>query len=313
MDELRLSLIAVGVVLIVGVYIIGRMVERSRAVRVPVPVPMQRTEPRVESTASLARVPEHDFKIQLEADEELKFESITLASASALPSLGAMRGEKKPGLRESTPPRTNNHRMDFPTPRAKTARGEIPTPPAFAVTKTPPPSVVSRPAIVENPLQASPHAPELIVSLTLMARDHQKFSGVALYNALEAVGLERAEFDIYHFRDADAENDTRAVFSVANIVKPGTFDATTMHELTTPGLALFMQIPGPMTASEAFNAMLEKVQFLAQRLHGIVGDEHRTPLNPQRIRTLRERTLNHDFSHMVLSDVSDMQAPRRPQ
>ena len=310
MDELRLSLIAVGVVLIAGVYIIGRMVERSRAVRVP--VPMQRTEPRVESTASLARVPEHDFKIQFEADKELKFESITLASASALPSLGAIRGEKKPGLRESASPLTGTRRVDFPAPRAKLVRGASSTPPAFAITKTPPPSAVARPAIVENLLQALPHAPELIVSLTLMARDPQKFSGVALHDALEAAGLERAEFDIYHFRDAYAENDTRAVFSVANIVKPGTFDATTMPELTTPGLALFMQIPGPMTASEAFDAMLEKAQFLAQRLHGIVGDEHRTPLNPQRIRTLRERTLNHDFSHMVL-DVSEMHAPRRPQ
>ena len=221
MDELRLSLIVVGVVLIAGVYIIGRMIERSRAVRVP----MQRTEPRVESTATLARGPEHDFKILFEADQELKFESITLPSASALPSLGVIRGEKKPGLRESTSSRTDTPRVDFPAPRAKLARAETSTPPAF-VTKTPPASAVARPAIAENLLQATPRAPELIISLTLMARDQQKFSGVDLHHALEAAGLERAEFDIYHFRDADAENDTRAVFSVANIIKPGTFDAT---------------------------------------------------------------------------------------
>jgi len=58
--------------------------------------------------------------------------------------------------------------------------------------------------------------------------------------------------------------------------------------------------------------MLETAQFIAQRLNGVVGDEQRVPLNPQRIRALRERTLNYDFSHMQ-SDMNDMQSIHRPQ
>ena len=68
----------------------------------------------------------------------------------------------------------------------------------------------------------------------------------------------------------------------------------------------FMQIQGPMTASEAFDAMLEKAQYIAQRLHGIVGDEQRTPLSPQRMRAIRERMLNYDFAHSLQSNVGEI-------
>ncbi len=259
MDTLRLSLIVIGVVIVGGVYILGKMVERSRAVRVITP----RAHREMESTPAPIRDPGHDFKMKIEGGEKLL----------------------------------------FPSP-----------PPAFAALK-PRESMSDTPVLEaeQPPLRAAPGTPDLIISLTLMARDQQKFSGAELHQVLAAAGLELAEFDIYHFRDTDAADDTRAVFSVANIVKPGTFDAATRHELTTPGLAMFMQIPGPMTASEAFDAMLAKAQFIAQRLHGVVGDEQRTPLSSQRMRALRERTLNYDFAHAVQSDMGDVSPTPRPR
>ena len=296
MDGLRFSLIVIGVVIIAGVYIVGRMIERSRVVRVP----MQRSEPRVESTASLVRDPEHDFKIQIEPDAELRFQPAGSPPRAASPRIGFMEREEKPARRESLP-------------RAQPASRQSAEPPAGAATKkSVSPGVPRIDSVKKSPSQPASGDSQLIVSLTLMARDKQKFSGTELHDALEAAGLKHGEFDIYHFRDADAEDDARAVFSVANIVKPGTFNTATMHGLTTSGLALFMQTPGPMTASEAFDAMLEKAQFLAQRLNGVVGDEQRVALNPQRIRALRERTLNYDFSHMQ-SDMNDMQSIHRPQ
>lgn len=283
MDGLRLSLIVIGVVIIAAVYIVGRMVERSRAARVPMP----RSEPRVESTASLAREPGQDFQISLEAGEELQFQAISLPSQPDPPSMGFMGRKEKPQP-ESSPPSTAVPKKSFSAAVAPTLITAQPLP------------------------QSSPHASDLIVSLTLLARDKQNFKGPDLHTALEAAGLERGELDIYHFRDPDAENDTRAVFSVANIVKPGAFNAATIHGLKTPGLALFMQMPGPLTASAAFDAMLETAQFIAQRLHGVVGDEQRVPLNPQRIRALRESALNYDFSHMQ-SGSNAMQPIRRPR
>lgn len=178
------------------------------------------------------------------------------------------------------------------------------------VTKRIQPAATTRAPVTTRPaVQVAVRAPELIVALTLMARDRQQFKGTEIDAALRAAGLELAEFDIYHFRDADA--DERAVFSVANIVKPGSFDIQTLHELSTPGLAMFMQIPGPLTASAAFDAMLEKAHFIVQCLHGIIGDEQRTPLSPQRMRALREHTLKYDFAHAVQDGDSAAQSSQR--
>lgn len=257
MDELRFSLIVIGVVIVGGVLVIGKMVERSRMARVRMP----RSEPEITTAPGGAPDIEHDFKMQFDDASELRFQ----------PATSSM--------------------------------------PAATLVKPLPPIIATRASALE---QASPpptlRDPDLIVSLTLMARDKQKFNGSDLQKVVEMAGLELGEFDIYHFRDADAEGDTRAVFSIANIVKPGTFTPATLPELTTPGLALFMQIPGPMTASEAFDAMLEKAQFIAQHLQGIVGDEQRTPLNPQRIHAIRERTLNHDFSRRTQSGMTEMRS-----
>ena len=261
MDELRFSLIVIGVVIVGGIYIVGKMIERSRTVRVIMP----RAEPEITTTPVSTPDTEPDFKMQFDDDTELQFQPVV-----------------------SPPPVVTQTKIKSPIAAPRAPESEQP------------------------PLHPAPRDPELIVSLTLMARN-QQFCGTELQKVFDTAGLKLAEFDIYHFRDADAENDTRAVFSVANIVKPGTFNAATLHEITTPGLALFMQIPGPMTASEAFDAMLEKAQFIAQRLHGIVGDEQRTPLSLQRIREIRERVLNYDFAHVVQSGVSDMQSMKRPQ
>jgi len=281
MDELRLSLIIIGVVIVGGVYVVGRLVERSRSVRVVTP----RAEPVKPATPVVVNVPEHDFKMKTEDDEELQIQPRVSPPRADSLQVSSTRGRDEPARRAPTP--------------------------AFAAIKTQSPFVVARvPKTAQPQLRPTPSEPELIVSLTLMARDQQKFHGPELHKVLQAAGLELAEFDIYHFRDADAAGDTRAVFSVANIVKPGTFDVKKLHDLTTPGLAFFMQIPGPMTASEAFDAMLEKAQFIALHLQGIVGDEQRTPLNPQRMRSLRERTLNYDFSNAVQGSAGDVPTHR---
>jgi cell division protein ZipA len=283
MDELRLSLIAIGVVIVGGVYVVGKMVERSRSVRVAT----SRAEPVKEATPVAARASEHDFKMEIEDGEELQIQP------------------------RVSPPRADSLHVSSTRGRDEPAR-RVPAPkPAIVAIKTQSPFVVARVPKAEQPqLRPTPSEPDLIVSLTLMARDQQKFNGSELHKVLQAAGLELAEFDIYHFRDADAEGDARAVFSVANIVKPGTFDVKKLHDLTTSGLAMFMQIPGPMTASEAFDAMLEKAQFIALHLQGIVGDEQRTPLNPQRMRSLRERTLNYDFSNAVQGSAGDVPTHR---
>jgi cell division protein ZipA len=154
----------------------------------------------------------------------------------------------------------------------------------------------SPPATQETSRRA---APERIVVLNVVAREGRPFRGDSIARTLDTLGLELGAMDFFQSYDVDETGRRRSVFSVASMVKPGTFDRATLPTYSTPGLALFMQIPGALAASEAFDAMHECAGSIAVRLGGTVCDEHRAPLTPHRAREIREALLSQDFSEAV--------------
>jgi len=61
--------------------------------------------------------------------------------------------------------------------------------------------------------------------------------GSQINSSAQAMGLTFGEMNIFHYKSAG-----RNVFSMANMLEPGSFDADTIHDLKTSGLTLFMQI-----------------------------------------------------------------------
>ncbi len=129
---------------------------------------------------------------------------------------------------------------------------------------------------------------ELIVALTVMARDGQRLAGPAIGEALAALGLQHGLMDIYHLRPPGREQGP-AICSVANAVEPGVLDPEDMEQLATPGLLLFMRLPGPVDGREAFEKTLETGRGLAQRLDAELCDERRSVLTVQSISLVKER------------------------
>lgn len=137
---------------------------------------------------------------------------------------------------------------------------------------------------------------ERIVSLFVMAREGQAFNGADLIVAAEKAGLEYGDMGIYH-RLVDGKREAGPIFSVANMVKPGSFDLTRLDALRTPGLSFFMTLPGPVTALDAWDAMLPAAQRLAELLDGQVLDEERNALGRQRIAHIRDELRGWDREH----------------
>lgn len=166
------------------------------------------------------------------------------------------------------------------------------------------------PAPVPAPASAAPRIPprsdlgkrpmqipvERIVSLFVMAREGQAFNGADLIVAAEKAGLEYGDMGIYH-RLVDGKREAGPIFSVANMVKPGSFDLTRLDALRTPGLSFFMTLPGPVTALDAWDAMLPAAQRLAELLDGQVLDEERNALGRQRIAHIRDELRGWDREH----------------
>ena len=127
----------------------------------------------------------------------------------------------------------------------------------------------------------------LIVALNVMARAPQRFHGLDILTALRETGFVFGHMNIFHHYP-DGADETRPLCSVANTVEPGRFDIEHMAELETPGLSLFMQLPGPLEGRAAFDRVLQIGRALAERLDGELCDESRSVLTLQTIGHLKE-------------------------
>ena len=78
------------------------------------------------------------------------------------------------------------------------------------------------------------------------------------------------------------------MFSVASLVKPGVLDPAEAADFSTPGLSVFMQLPGPGKPEAALSDLLDTARQLARALNAELYDtEQRQPLTPERERVLQ--------------------------
>jgi len=135
---------------------------------------------------------------------------------------------------------------------------------------------------------ARPDQPiERIVTLFVAARAGDLIHGPDLVVAAEKAGLAFGDMGIFH-RLVSGKPDAGPIFSMANMVKPGNFDMRHIEELHTPGVSFFMALPGPLSALDAWDAMLPTAQRLAELLDANVLDEERNALGRQRVAHLRD-------------------------
>ncbi|MEO5596160.1 MAG: cell division protein ZipA [Lysobacteraceae bacterium] len=132
-----------------------------------------------------------------------------------------------------------------------------------------------------------------IVTLYVAARAGQSLAGPDLLVAAEKAGLVHGHMSIFH-RLVDGHPEQGPVFSVANMVKPGSFDLSRLQELSTPGISFFMTLPAPISALDAWDAMLPTAQRMAELLDALVLDEERNALGRQRIAHIRDELRAYD-------------------
>lgn len=131
-------------------------------------------------------------------------------------------------------------------------------------------------AVDESGAEATAEArpAETVLILSILARDGSSLSGDSINSVALANHMVFGEMNIYHRMGAD----NNPVFSMVNLLKPGSFDPETIHELQTPGISLFMQLPGPPDPSAALDDMLETAHRMAEALQARVCDRSRQPL-----------------------------------
>lgn len=135
---------------------------------------------------------------------------------------------------------------------------------------------------------------DLVIALTIMAPDNEKFAGRAIKAALESSNLHFGDLQVYHRFTSGARK--QSIFSVANILDPGTLLPDKFTSLTTPGLLIFARLPGPVNGLAMFDDLLETAQSLTEKLGGTLSDDAREPISESRLEAMRSRIFNLNFA-----------------
>jgi len=305
--DLRLALLLLGGLLVLGI-VVWELVQRRRARRADAahragPLGQPR-EPTTEVSAATADDPLFASRPQPSRRGEERRE----------PTLGMADMP----IRERVP---DPPLVDLESARSIDARsGTIPVVESVSVvTASAPDTMVAAPsaaATVSTPaataasvVESSPVAPaagsdnsatprvewpseeqRVIISLRVLARNGERFTGASLRQALLGEGFVHGEMEIFH----RAQGDGRVILSAASLTRPGSFDLATMDSGLYLGLNLFAVLPGPLAGKDTVDKLLTAGHTLARRLRGELLDGRGEALSEARLADMRREAAAAD-------------------
>lgn len=121
-----------------------------------------------------------------------------------------------------------------------------------------------------------------VIVVNVHCSGEEPFVGTKLFDSMQQNGLLYGEMDIFH-RHNDISGTGKVLFSVANMMHPGTLKHDNPATFTTKGISFFMTLPGFGEADQNFKVMLRTAQQIADDLGGNVLDEQRNLMTPDKL------------------------------
>ena len=140
----------------------------------------------------------------------------------------------------------------------------------------------------ENVEKIEKQEPSQILVIHLMAAKDQACDGRLLLDTIVSLGLRYGNMKIFH-RHTSEDGSGPVLFSMANLLNPGTFDLTTIAQEEIVGVTLFMAPSDLDKPSEVFDLMLHVAQQMADKLQLKIMDETRSSMTKQTIDHYRHR------------------------
>ena len=138
-------------------------------------------------------------------------------------------------------------------------------------------------------------APQKIITIRLLATARKGFPAEETIIQIRKAGLRHGQYGIFHRHPE--QDESRNLYSIASLAEPGSFNLSQMKVETYPGVSLFLLLPNPVNAVEAFDEMIETGKVLAKKLNGELVDEQGSTLSIQRERFLREEIIRFEHQH----------------
>lgn len=135
--------------------------------------------------------------------------------------------------------------------------------------------------------------PDEVLIFNVMAKSGRRFAGTDLLNALMQENMKFGNMDIFH-RHQDNDGDGPVLYSLANMVVPGTFNLAEMENFSTPGVTMFLSLPVEGDSLAVYNDLAATAKKLADTLGGELKDENRSVMTGQTVEHGRQRVIEYE-------------------
>lgn len=144
--------------------------------------------------------------------------------------------------------------------------------------------------VEDSNVDEPPQSDELeVIVFHVHSASTSDFIGTELFASMVKNGLTYGPMDIFHRRVEADDEHSKVLFSVANMMNPGTLAHDDPANFTTKGLSFFMTLPGYGDADQTFKEMLRTAQQIADDLGANVLDDKRNLMTPDRLSAYRQQ------------------------
>lgn len=274
MQELRFVLIIVGALAIAALLFHGLWTSKKEGKSKFGDKPLGKLEVDQEDTVpSRAFAPEDDYEIIRKDRKEPDF-----GLSDAAPEADPLISDYEPTVDATTVINTVEEEIELEVP-SMVVEKDMAEAVADSVTE-------EQPSVTDN---KEPKSDEMeVIVLNVHCAGNEPFVGTKLFDSMQQNGLLYGEMDIFH-RHADMSGTGKVLFSVANMMQPGTLKHDDPAEFTTKGISFFMTLPCFGDPAQNFKLMLKTAQQIADDLSGNVLDDARNMMTPDRLDAYRKQ------------------------
>ena len=140
----------------------------------------------------------------------------------------------------------------------------------------------------------TPEAEVELFIFNIAAKDEQRLGGHELLQFFLTSGFRYGEMNIFH-RHEHSDGTGEILFSIANMMAPGTFDLDTIEQFNSPGISFFFTAPNnKISVNKSFDMMLRAVEQVAEEFDCDVLNESREKFTQEDFLAYRERLQKYE-------------------